>query len=270
MSSRIRTGTYLDRILENTEREVKARKRMIPEAEIKYVARERRGRTVSLVESLRADGVSVIAEVKRASPSKGAIAGDIVATDVAAEYLAGGCAAISVLTDEKFFGGSLDDLHQVANLAHADAQPRPVLRKDFVIDAYQIYEARAAGADAVLLIVAALTDAELASLSRTAMNYGVDTLVEVHDEEELRRALRINPSIVGINNRNLRTFEVDLATTERLAPKIPDGVIVVGESGVSSHADVERLAAAGCDAVLVGETLMRKPDRAAAIRELVG
>ncbi|HEX2280251.1 MAG TPA: indole-3-glycerol phosphate synthase TrpC, partial [Thermomicrobiales bacterium] len=220
--------------------------------------------------ALGSSGIGVIAEIKRASPSKGVIAENIVAAEVARDYLNGGCAAISVLTDETFFGGSLDDLHQVAALAHAQPSPVPVLRKDFVIDEYQIYEARAAGADAVLLIVAALSDDELFRLQRTATNFGVDTLVEVHNEEELRRALRINPPVVGINNRDLRTFEVDLATTERLAPLIPDGVIVVGESGIRTRDDVERLAAAGVDAVLVGETLMRQVDRAAAIGELLG
>ena len=159
-------------------------------------------------------------------------------------------------------------MHKVAALAHAQDIPRPVLRKDFVVDEYQIFEARAAGADAVLLIVAALSDDELKALARTAKNYGVDVLVEVHDEDELRRALRISPDIVGINNRDLRTFNVDLATTERLAPKIPEGVVIVGESGVNSAADVHRLQQAGVDAVLVGESLMRNPDRVVALREL--
>lgn len=269
MSSRTRTGTYLDRILENTQRELAERKRRISEADIRYIARER-SRNVSFFDALKASGTNVIAEIKRASPSKGPIAPDMVATDVAADYLAGGCAAISVLTDEQFFGGSLDDLHQVSTLAHGDAQPRPVLRKDFVIDAYQIYEARAAGADAILLIVAALDDDELSSLARTARNYGIDALVEVHDEDELRRALRVGPEIIGINNRDLRSFKVDLGTTERLAPLVPEGVVIVGESGIQTRADVERLEAAGVDAVLVGESLMRQPDRQAALRELMG
>src|SRR5690606_3225206 len=151
--SQTRTGTYLDRILENTQRELAERKRRISEADIRYIARER-SQNMSFFDALKASGTNVIAAIKRASPSKGPIALDMVATDVAADHLAGGCAAISVLTDEQFFGGSLDDLHQVSTLAHGDAQPRPVLRKDFVIDAYQIYEARAAGADAILLIVA--------------------------------------------------------------------------------------------------------------------
>jgi indole-3-glycerol phosphate synthase len=269
VTSRVRTGTYLDRILENTLREVAERKRVISDADIRYVARER-SQPVSLVGALRTSDVCIIAEIKRASPSKGPIAPGIIAIDVARDYLEGGCAAISVLTDEAFFAGSLDDLHQVAAMAHAYPSPTPVLRKDFVVDEYQIFEARAAGADAVLLIVAALSDDELSSLARTAKNYGVDVLVEVHDEQELRRALRINPSIVGINNRDLRTFEVDLATTERLAPLVPEGVVIVGESGIQTRADIDRLSDAGVDAVLVGETLMRQADRAAALRELLG
>lgn len=268
MTARQKIGTYLDTILENTVVEVQQRRRLIPEADIRYVARERTG-GVSLVESLRKPGVGVISEIKRASPSKGEIAPGVDAVDVAADYLAGGCSAISVLTDTKFFGGSLDDLHQVSRLAHADALPRPVLRKDFVVDKYQIYEARAAGADAILLIVAALSDAELKELYRCARNYGIDVLVEVHDEEELRRALRINPEIVGINNRDLRTFQVDLGVTERLAPMIPDGVVIVGESGIGVREDVERLRKVGVDAILVGESLMRNADRAAALRELI-
>jgi indole-3-glycerol phosphate synthase len=268
MTSRPRVGTYLDKILENTIREVASRKRIIPDADIRYIARERT-QSVSLVDALQRPGVGVISEIKRASPSRGDIAPGIVATEVAADYLDGGCAAISVLTDEKFFGGSLDDLHQVATLAHAERIPRPVLRKDFVIDEYQIFEARAAGADAILLIVAALSDDELRSLFRTARNYGVDVLVEVHDEDELRRALRIGPEIIGINNRDLRTFDVDLATTERLAARIPDGVLIVGESGIRTQQDIKRLADAGVDAVLVGESLMREADRATALRRLI-
>jgi indole-3-glycerol phosphate synthase len=269
MTARQQRGTYLDKILDNTRAELAQRRRMISEADIRYVARERTG-GVSFVESLKRPGVRVISEIKRASPSKGDISPGIVATDVAMDYLAGGCAAISVLTDQKFFGGSLDDLHKVAALAHADRIPRPVLRKDFVVDAYQIYEARAAGADAVLLIVAALDDATLKDLHRTARNYGIDVLVEVHDEDELRRALRIQPDVIGINNRDLRTFAVDLGVTERLAPLVPEGVVVVGESGINSRKHIERLKAVGVNAVLVGESLMRQDDRATALRELIG
>lgn len=267
MMNRTLTGTYLDRILENSEREVEARRRQIP-----YEALLERAQSnpsaLSLSNALQERTLGVIAEIKRASPSKGLIAGDVVAREVAAEYLRGGCAAISVLTDSEFFQGTLADLEEVAVEAHGDPDPRPVLRKDFVIDPYQIVEARARGADAVLLIVAALDDRALRGLYEAGQDFGMDALVEVHDERELERALRIEPKIVGINNRDLRTFEVDLATTERLAPMVPAGVTIVGESGIHRREDVERLQSAGVTAVLVGESLMRRDDRAEAVREL--
>lgn len=269
MGARTATGTYLDKILANTQREVAVRKAKLSLADLKYVAHERGRPSVSLVESLRAHEIGIIAEIKRASPSKGSIAADIVATDVAADYLAGGCAGISVLTDETFFRGSLDDLHQVAKLAHDDELPRPVLRKDFVVDSYQIVEACVAGADAVLLIVAALEDTELSELNKTAENYGLDVLVEVHDEAELKRALKIGPALIGVNSRDLRSFTVDLATIERLAPLVPDGVTIVGESGIRTRDDIERLRVVGVHSFLVGETLMLESDRRAALQELL-
>ncbi len=270
VASKVNTGTYLDKILENTLREVAERKRVISFADLAYVARERAQSQVSLAQSLQGPDVGIIAEIKRASPSKGPIAPDMVATDVARDYLAGGCAAISVLTDEKFFGGSLDDLHAVSSVAHADVTPRPVLRKDFVLDPYQIVEACSAGADAVLLIVAALDDAHMKELADTAARYGIETLIEVHDEAELERALKIRGALIGINNRDLRSFNVDLATTERIAPLVPDGVTIVGESGIRTRDDIARLQAAGVHAVLVGETLMRRTDRRQALQELRG
>lgn len=267
MLNRTLTGTYLDRILENTEREVEARRRRMS-----FETLIERAQTLppalSLFDALQRRAVGVIAEIKRASPSKGLIAGEIVAREVAAEYLRGGCAAISVLTDGEFFQGSLGDLEEVVVAAHGDPDPRPVLRKDFVIDAYQVVEARAHGADAVLLIVAALDDRALRDLYTAARELGMDALVEVHNESELKRALRIKPTIIGINNRDLRTFEVDLATTERLAPDVPAGIAIVGESGVYRREDVARLQNAGVNAVLVGESLMRREDRAHAVQEL--
>jgi indole-3-glycerol phosphate synthase len=269
MATPIQTGTYLDRILANTAKELADRKSTVPLSVLEGQARELPP-ALDLAQALRTGRVEVIAEIKRASPSKGEIAPGIVAVDVARDYLAGGAAAISVLTDERFFRGSLDDLRAVAKLAHADASPRPVLRKDFVIDTYQIVEARAAGADAVLLIVAGLSDGQLAELHAAALANGVSVLVEIHDEAELERALRITPRLLGINNRDLRTFNVDLATTERLAPQIPTEITIVGESGIANHADLARLGRAGVHAVLVGESLMRQADRAAALRELRG
>jgi indole-3-glycerol phosphate synthase len=261
------TGTYLDRILENTATELTQRKALVPLATV-WAAADASPEPLPFAATLRQNAVAVIAEVKRASPSKGAIAADIVATDVAGEYIAGGASAISVLTDRTFFQGTIEDLEAVAALARASATP--VLRKDFVIDAYQIAEARAAGAAAVLLIVAALERARLAELHDAARQYGLDALVEVHDEAELETALGIGATLIGVNNRDLRSFNVDLATTERLATQVPDEVTLVGESGIRTREDVERLRQAGVHAVLVGETLMRAPDRAAALRELLG
>lgn len=270
VASRVTTGTYLDKILNNTIDEVNSRKRQLSFADLAYVARERTRKHVSLEKSLRSRSVGVIAEIKRASPSKGAIAPGVDAAEVAADYLAGGCAGISVLTDEKFFGGSLDDLHAVSSMAHADSNPRPVLRKDFVIDPYQVVEACTAGADAVLLIVAALEDSQLKELADAAGRYGIEILAEVHDEDELARALKIRGALIGINNRDLRSFEVDLATTERIAHLVPEGVTIVGESGIRTRADVQRLHAAGVHAVLVGESLMRHTNRREALQELTG
>lgn len=269
MSTRAIDGTYLRDILANTAGEVATRKAVAPLGAIERLARAMPP-AVDLAGRLRGSRVAVIAEFKRASPSKGAIAGSADPEGVARAYLEGGAAGISVLTDERYFRGSLDDLRRVASLAHAAAPLAGVLRKDFVIDAYQIAEARAAGADCVLLIVAALDDPELADLHAAAGGYGMQALVEVHDERELERALAAGARLVGINSRDLRTFQVDLATIERVAARVPPDVTLVGESGIRTHDDVARLERAGVHAVLVGETLMRAVDPAAALRELVG
>lgn len=262
------TGAYLDRILANTAAELAERRARAP---LDYLERiiDERSPALSLEAALRSTQVTVIAEIKRASPSKGAIAPGADAGAIARDYSAGGAAAISVLTDQRFFGGSLDDLRVVADVAHAAAPARPVLRKDFVIDPYQIVEARAAGADAVLLIVAALSDDHLASLLATARAYQLSALVEVHDATEVERALHAGASLIGINNRDLRTFAVNLETTERLAPLVPSACTLVGESGITTREDVARLGRAGVHAVLVGESLMRSPDRAQAVRDLL-
>jgi indole-3-glycerol phosphate synthase len=205
----------------------------------------------------------VIAEVKRRSPSKGEIRADFDPVACAVAYAEGGAAAISVLTDETFFGGHLDFLAAVRA-----AVATPLLRKDFLIDAYQVDEARVAGADAVLLIAAALAPDALAALAARAEGLGLAALVEVHDEAELEVALAAGARIVGINNRDLRTFETDLGVTERLAPRIPEGVVVVAESGIFTCADMARLARSGAHAFLVGESLMREADVAGALRRL--
>jgi indole-3-glycerol phosphate synthase len=242
------------------------------------LARQKRARPIAAVQAesaaapqlrdfasaLRAPGVSLIAEVKRASPSKGVLCPDLDAVALARTYEANGASAISVLTDAPFFQGSLDDLRAVRQ--HVGA---PVLRKDFILDPYQVYEARAAGADAMLLIVAALCDADLEALHRLACALGMAVLVEVHDAAELARALRIGPRIIGVNNRDLRTFRVDLETTARLRPGVPADVILVAESGVHTRADVERLASIGADAMLVGESLVRAADVGRQVRELI-
>ncbi len=205
----------------------------------------------------------VIAEVKRRSPSRGEIRADFDPVACAIAYAEGGAAAISVLTDESFFGGHLDFLAAVRG-----AVAVPLLRKDFVIDAYQVDEARVAGADAVLLIAAALEPEALASLRKRAEALGLCALVEVHDEAELDVALASGARVLGINNRNLRTFETDLGVTERLAPRVPEGVVVVAESGIFTRTDMARLAASGAHAFLVGESLMREADVAGALRRL--
>jgi indole-3-glycerol phosphate synthase len=212
----------------------------------------------------------VIAEYKRASPSKGRFPVEIEPVVLASEYAEGGARAISVLTDEPFFQGSIADLTAAATVAHSNHPALAVLRKDFILDEYQILEARAAAADAILLIVGALGQPALTRLLDFAGAIGLDALVEVHDEEELGRAEAAGARIIGVNNRDLRTFAVDLATTERLASIRSQPSLLVAESGIHNRADVERLEAAGADAVLVGESLVLAKDRSAAIRHLRG
>ncbi len=216
--------------------------------------------------ALRGDKVRVIAEVKKASPAKGLLRPDFDAAGLAATYVDNGAAAISVLTNTAHFHGTIEHLEAVAEIAH----PRsvPLLRKEFVFDTYQVYETRACGADAILLIVAMLELTLLEELLALATDLGLQVLVEVHDEAELEAALNVGAALIGVNNRDLRTFKTDLAVTERLAPTIPAGKIVVSESGISSREDVQRLGEAGASAVLVGEALLTAPDVGAKLREL--
>jgi indole-3-glycerol phosphate synthase len=216
--------------------------------------------------------VALIAEVKKASPSAGVICADFDPVRIARDYESAGATCLSVLTDEKFFQGSLDFLRRIR-----EAVALPLLRKDFIIDERQVLEAVRWGADAILLIVAILSDAQLSRLLRLATDAGLAVLVETHDEEELDRALRAGGQLIGVNNRNLKTFQVDLATTERLAARCgaqtlgPDaGPLLVAESGIHTRADVQRMARCGARAILVGESLMRQGDVRAKVRELLG
>jgi indole-3-glycerol phosphate synthase len=263
----VETGTILDRIIERTASDLTLRQKAVPIESMRPRA-EKAAPAISLRSALSGPGLSLIAEIKRASPSKGRFPVDFEVPDVAASYANAGADAISVLTDEPFFQGSLADLQATAEVAHAASRPIPVLRKDFIIDEYQLVEARANGADATLLIVGALTDERLSGLMRAASGIGIETLVEVHDEAEMERALAAGATLIGINNRDLRTFMVDLAVTERLAPMVPDDVVLVGESGIFTQEDSHRMRAAGMDAVLVGESLIVAPDRALAIGQI--
>lgn len=206
----------------------------------------------------------VLAEIKRASPSAGPIRPGADPAEIAAEYAGAGAAAISVLTDRQFFDGDLAFLARCRGRVGV-----PLLRKDFVVDAYQIAEARAAGADAVLLIVAALPEAQLAELLAAATSYGLDALVEVHDLREADVAVRVGATLIGVNHRDLRTFTMDMTLTAQIAPRVPADAILVGESGIRSAADVKKLGDAGAHAILVGEHLMRAPSPGAALRELL-
>lgn len=216
-------------------------------------------------------GASLIAEVKRASPSKGVIAQEWDPEQIAETYARNGAAAISCLTDSRFFQGKLEYLTAIKERLREIDRPIPVLRKDFIYHEYQVYEARMAGADAILLIVGVLGDNDLRTLRELAESLGMAALVEVHDEVETERALKSGARIIGVNNRDLRTFQVDIETTGRLRKLIPPDKILVGESGIRTAEDVERMAAMGCDAILVGETFCRLPQaqRAAKVREFV-
>lgn len=259
-------STILDKILAVKREEVAASRAARPLSAVEAAARSA-GPVRPFAAALRRPTgapVRVLAEIKRASPSAGPIRPDADPAQIAAEYLEGGASALSVLTDVQFFAGELAFLARVRERVGL-----PLLRKDFIIDAYQIAEARAAGADAVLLIVAALEQPRLAELHAAAASYGLDALVEVHDLREAEIALAIGAKLIGVNHRDLRTFTMDMTLTAQIAPRIPPDAVLVGESGIRSAADVRRLGEAGAHAVLVGEHLMRAPSPGAALRELV-
>ena len=283
-------GKMLDEIMRHKREEVPKRMATVSLTGLRALA-ETVPDALDFAAALRQPGVSLIAEVKKASPSRGLLCRDFDPALLASVYARGGAAAISVLTDARFFQGQLEYLTTVketvagemekkekrvrnetqsTNLPVSQSTIPPVLRKDFIYDPYQIVEARVAGADAVLLIVAVLGDNELRSLLTETRRYGMEALVEVHDEDEVERALLAGAQIIGVNNRDLRTFDVDIATTERLRPLIPADRVLVSESGIHTPADVRRLAAMGVDGMLVGESLVtaRPEERLGKVREL--
>ena len=271
----VKNQNILDEIVEQKKLEVaKLPERLIAAGDLRDAVLER-GERRDFVAALRnthhASRVGLIAEVKKASPSAGVICPNFDPVRIAKEYEAAGANCLSVLTDEKYFQGSLDYLRQIR-----EAVKLPLLRKDFIIDERQILEAIEWGADAILLIVAILTDEQLAKFHALAIEAGLAVLVEVHDEEELERAQKISPVLIGVNNRNLKTFKVDLATTERLAaklyasPAVRHSSLLVAESGIHTRADVDRVQKCGAGAILVGESLVKQGDIGAKVRELIG
>jgi indole-3-glycerol phosphate synthase len=252
----------LDQLLASTREDVARRRSELPEQELRSRLGSRSGAR-PFKEALARPGVSLIAEFKRASPSAGEIRPGASVTDVVRAYEDGGATALSVLTEPHQFAGSLADLREARGAATL-----PILRKDFIVDPYQLLESAVAGADAVLLIVAGLADEDLRVLYAEATDLDLDCVVEVHDEDDLERGLAIDPDVIGINNRDLRTLEVDLGTANRLAADIPAGKAIVSESGYGRRDQLEELERIGVDAVLIGETLMRSDDPEGMVREL--
>ena len=261
------TPDVLKKILARKQQEIAERSAKLSIADLKQqvtTASPVRGFVKALEAKLAKGETAVIAEVKKASPSKGLLREHFIPAEIAQSYQAGGAACLSVLTDKDFFQGS--ELYLQQARAACDL---PVIRKDFIVDVYQVYEARAMGADCILLIVAALDDQRLAELYQLAADLGMDVLVEVHDADELKRALRLNLSLVGINNRNLHTFETSLQNTLQLLDKIPAGVIVVSESGLHKSADIKMLKEHQVHTFLIGEAFMRCEDPGLALKELI-
>ncbi|SHM41935.1 indole-3-glycerol phosphate synthase TrpC [Vreelandella subglaciescola] len=260
------TPTILTRILARKDQEVAERSQAVSQADLLALAEKQsapRGFVSALNARMAAGDAAVIAEIKKASPSKGVIREVFEPAEIAKSYADGGAACLSVLTDADFFQGHEDYL-----IAARDACTLPVIRKDFITHGYQVIEARAIGADCILLIVAALDDAQLAELNRQAHELGMDVLVEVHNAEELERALKLNLELVGINNRNLHTFDTSLDTTLDLLSRVPPGVTVITESGIHTRDDVERMRERGVNGFLVGEAFMREDNPGEALKEL--
>jgi indole-3-glycerol phosphate synthase len=255
----------LEQLVRATREGVARRRVELPLAELERRAGERTAEGRPFAEALARPGTSLIAEHKRRSPSAGEIRAGASVPEIVAAYERGGAAALSILTEETHFGGSLEDLR-----AARAACELPILRKDFTVDPYMLYEARAAGADAILLVVGALRQGELAELLAAAHELDLDAIVEVHGGDELEVALAVDADVIGINNRDLVDFSVDVARTFDLLSDVPAGKVVVSESGIGSREQIEELEGVGVDAVLVGETVMRADDPEAAVRELVG
>jgi indole-3-glycerol phosphate synthase len=257
--------SVLDEIVATKRREIEAAKIARPEAEVRGAA-ESALPPRDFFNALAAGGpIKLIAEVKKASPSAGVIRADFQPVEIAKIYEQHGATCLSVLTDEPYFQGKLEYLRDIRKTVSL-----PVLRKDFILDTYQIYEARAAGADAVLLIAECLDDCSLRALHNAAVELGMSPLVELYDPENLQRAFDAGATLIGINNRDLRTFKTDLEHSLRMRERVPDQCVLVAESGIRTRADVQRLEAAGVDAILVGETLMARLDIGAAVDELLG
>jgi len=265
----VETKMILDEIVQSKRESLRQRKLEMPLRELKRRCADMRCRPLDFSSALRGDDIKLIAEVKKTSPSKGVINADIDPVKLATTYANNGAAAISILTEEKYFKGSIDYLIATREAFDAKKIRVPLLRKDFIFDPYQIYESRACGADALLLIVAILDDDLLIKLINLSYTIGLKCLVEVHDEIELRRAVASGCQVIGINNRDLQTFKVYLHTTERLRQFVPDDCIVVSESGIRRHADVEKLRLWKVHAMLVGEALSATDDAAGKMKELL-
>ncbi|MFW5941019.1 MAG: indole-3-glycerol phosphate synthase TrpC [Chloroflexota bacterium] len=266
-------GKMLDEIMAHHREQLPKIKRAVPLEDVRAFA-GMAPPPLDFVAALSRPGVSLIAECKKASPSRGLLVRDYDPGQLAQAYVRAGASAVSVLTDARHFQGTLDDLREVKEALQTmkgpgTGQPAPVLRKDFIFDPYQIYEARAAGADAVLLIARVLGRNDLRSLLELVHELGMEALVEVHSADELEKVLALEPRVIGVNNRNLQTFEVDFENTARLRQQIPETVVTVAESGIKGPEDVKRMAEIGVDAMLVGESLVRSKDVFAAARSLV-
>jgi indole-3-glycerol phosphate synthase len=262
----------LETIIAATRQELTRRKQRLPEGALRELLQDAPAGDVcrgGMLAALRQPGVSIIAEVKRASPSRGTLNAALRAGAQAVTYALAGAAAISILTEPSHFKGSLSDLREAHEALATAGVARPLLRKDFIVDSYQLVEAVVWGADAALLIAAALDDAALAHLLQEAQSLGLTPLVEVHDEQELARVLPLHPPLIGINNRNLKDMTVDRGVTRRLRTLIPPATVVVAESGIREPAHMAELAALGVDAALIGEALVTAPDAAARLRELL-